>query len=483
MLMNKDIDWIDLATKAGYLYRSPHITGGMIYGPEGLTICDRVNKVIREEFEKEGFSLWSFSNRVAREDLEILSSLRSDNQESTFDESVHWVSRDVNTDLPREALRPAGESQVHPFWAQNIQSYRQFEDFGKIMIQQRFFRAPPKGHRTSTRFEYDVSEGHALFETPEEADAAMLKYLLRNEAIADKLGIPFIAVESPVWDNNHFNERSAYLCSILDGAVRLLGSAYNQGRNLSERFGISYQDKSGQRRTPHVADWGIGPFYPTMWHSRDENGFVFPFGIGSFDICLIQIGDSSEVSEYVGDLNTTLSEQGYRVKVDTNRKLGKCRQDWELRGYPIRIEVGEKELKDQDLPIWHRWEGQRYEPTNVPAMNLLPYLEDCKTRFAQYLIRRTQTIKDNAFVFSPDSDILSEAVSHGFVGVFNWCGQDSCIEAMYGGTNPRTQERENGLVSQGKFLGWNPHKRIDGECVSCGKSAHREGYWSRRKQI
>lgn len=119
----------------------------------------------------------------------------------------------------------------------------------------------------------------------------------------------------------------------------------------------------------------------------------------------------------------------------------------------------------------------------VSAENLLSYLDDCEKRFEEYLERKKETTKERALVFSSDSDTLSEAVSSGFVGLFNWCGQDSCIEDMYGETDPKTKERRNGLVSQGKFLGWNLHKIIDGECVACGESADREGYWSRRKQI
>lgn len=480
------IDWVDLASEAGYLYRSPNIVGGMIYTPEGQKICDSVNRIIREEFEEEGFSLWSFSNRVARSDLEIVSSSKSDQGKGGFEDYVHWVSRNIDGQdtLPREALRPAGESQIYPFWAKNIDSYRQFQDLGRVMLQQRFFRVPPKGHRTTTRLESEVSEGHALFEDKFGADEAMLRYLMRCENIADILGMPYVTVESPVWDNNHFNDRSMYQCSILDGAVRLFGSAYNQGTNLSKKFGISYQDKSNNRTTPHIADWGIGAFYPALWHSRDENGFVLPFDITPYHIHIIQIGDDAEVADYVNSIRSCLSENGYSSRVDVSKRVGKHRKEWELKGYPVRIEIGKRELEKKALPLWHRWKSEeRYSKTEISDELIVSYLDECRSDFKRYLHEKNQSIKDSSIIFSESARDLSDSVADGFVGMFHWCGDDRCIEKMYGLVNPETKEREGGLVAQGKFLGWNPRKKAEGSCVSCGNYAEKEGYWSRRKHI
>ena len=219
-------------------------------------------------------------------------------------------------------------------------------------------------------------------------------------------------------------------------------------------------------------------------HNRDENGFVLPFEISPFDIHIIKIGDSSEICKYVNSIKKALSERRYQVKIDSNGRLGKSRQEWELKGYPIKIEVGKREVENDDLPLWHRWKSkQKYAPESIPADNLLDYLDDCKSQFSEYLKRKTKKVLDQTLVNTSNPEDLKEIVSDGFVGVFNWCGNDKCIENMYGIQNLETKEREDGLVSQGKFIGWNPNKPIEGKCISCEESANREGYWSRRKHI
>jgi prolyl-tRNA synthetase len=80
MKNNKEIDWIDLATQAGYLYNAPHIKGGLIYGPEGNIVLNNVNNLIKKYFETEGFNLWSFPNRVAKKDLDILIHIKKTKQ-------------------------------------------------------------------------------------------------------------------------------------------------------------------------------------------------------------------------------------------------------------------------------------------------------------------------------------------------------------------------------------------------------------------
>jgi len=481
------LDWITLASEADYLYRSPNIKGGMIYSSEGNKVCDLVNKIIREEYESEGFSIWSFSNRVSRKDLDIISESISNEMDSSFNNSVHWIFR--NHDLSRvnvikEALRPSGESQIYPFWANFINSYRQLPDVGRIMLQQRFFRVPQKGHRSTTRLESDVSEGHALFETLDEANLAMNRYLIVCESIADLVGIPYVSVESPIWDNSHFNERSSYLCSIMDDSVRLFASAYNQGTNLSEKFGIKYNDKNGRMMVPHIADWGIGLFYPALWHNRDKNGFSLPFSITPFDIQLISINNNPETLIYAEKISNLLLNSGYRVKFEPSSDLIKLRKSWELKGYPIRLEVGPIEISDKSCSIWHRWDvDNNYSPDVLQLNNLLDHLSASKQSQKKYLLAKNIEIKNNKIISTYNVDDLKNAVFNGYIGSFNWCNSRSCIEKLYGSKDSITNKRVGGFVSIGKFLGWDFHKTESEKCVLCGSNSQKIGYWSRRRYI
>jgi prolyl-tRNA synthetase len=492
MKNNKEIDWIDLATQAGYLYNAPHIKGGLIYGPEGNIVLNNVNNLIKKYFETEGFNLWSFPNRVAKKDLDILSNSKSLEQESNFNNSVHWIFRDFDSHQKnktklkfQEALRPAGESQIYPFWANHINSYKQFDELGKILIQQRFFRTVPKGHRTATKFESDVSEGHALFKTYKEADDAMLKYFLKCQNISEVLCLPSIAIESPIWDNHHFNNRSMYLCSILDDAVRLFGSCYNQSTNLSKKFNIKYRNELNKEETPFIADWGMGAFYPTLWHNRDEEGFILPFKIAPSDIHISQIEDSTEISNYIRSLEFKLIENGYKTKrFLAKNKLGHDRKNWKLKGYPIRIEIGEREFKNKKLSLLQRWDKEsQNNPHKISPENIISYLKKCETEFRDYSKRNIDSIKEKRIIFSDKPILIKDLISEGYLVSFNWCGERNCIENMYGKIDEKTKKRDGGLISKGKFLGWDLEDKIENKCISCDKKARRKGYWSRRKNI
>jgi prolyl-tRNA synthetase len=477
----EESDWTKIAREAGYLFKAPHIKGGMIYNEESVYILNSLNNLILKEFSKEGFNLWSFPNRTSKKDVDILSLSKSKSKKDSFDKNLFKILINKRDSI-KEVLRPAGESQIYPFWSQIIRSYKQFLKEGRIILQQRFYRIPPHGQRKSTRLESEVSEGHALFQEKEETEKALFRYTKICKDISDFLGIPTLIVEAPIWDNNEFNDRAIYLCSILSKGVRLFGSIYNQGENLSSKFKIFYMNKKGEKQIPLICDWGMGIFYPFLWHSRDSKGFIIPFEIGKVDIQIIKISKTKRIDKFIKKICKKLEKEKYSINIEeAKNNLFEKRKKFILKGYPIILEIGKRELKSKNISVFIRWkEGKREE---VELKNLVKFLKNSKKEFKEYLIKKTEKIMNKKIVFCNCCTELKRVIDNGLIGKFNWCGEKECIQKMYGKKVIFTGKREGGLISKGKFLGWTPDKKVLGKCICCEKDSQKEGFWARREQI
>ncbi len=481
--MDKVPDWLDVAEQAGFIYRSPHIRGGTILSPQGTRLSKTLNQIMEEEFSKVGFSLWSFSCRVARMDLDPLSRFEVDEcSAGRFDKHLHWLLQGTDelsqndADKPTEALRPSGESQVYPFWSETLRSYKQLDSLGKVMLQQRFFRVPPTGHKISTKYEAEVNEGHAMFATAKEADHAMMEYLGICQSIADRMGISYVAVESPIWDNNPFNKRASYLCAIQEGGTRLFASAYNQGTALAEAFKIAFTDRDNMKKVPHIATWGSGMMYPLLWNCMDEQGFILPPEVSPIDVVVIPVTNDPDITRYVESIMEVLGKE-VSMEVLVNSSLSTRRRLASLRGYPLRLEVGKKEKGEGTVTAYVRWSPN--DPESVSLQRLPAYVKKASDSYGGYAHQRAQQVRNTHLDYCRKPSDVQDVMQKGLVGFFDWCGDRSCIESLYS-TGKTTESASPG---SGKFLGWNPYEHAVGKCIVCNKEAEKIAYWSRRVSI
>ncbi|MBD3202903.1 hypothetical protein GF327_01305 [Candidatus Woesearchaeota archaeon] len=489
--------WFDIAKGAGLIFIDDSISDGVIFSPYTCRLSEAIDDLIINAFAEQGFGKWEFPTRVGAQNLEMLSSVPDETGEAIdFLPHTHTIVRGdceqrvAQAQQPIEVLRPAGEAQIYPFWKNNVRSYRDLGTLlGRVLLQQRFYRVPSGGHSQFTKFERPVSEGHALHKTREEATHQMFQSIETLERLATMLGIPYLSVESPKWDNHPFNERMCYLLALLDEGVSLFGSAYNQGTILTERFGIQYQDRDSEFKTPFISTFGVGLLYKLMMTNLDQKGFILPPEVAPIEIVILPINpsNSSGIEDYVREVEDSLVARNFRVKIDRNmdERLYKRREKYEQIGVPIRLEIGKNEFESDNVSLYLRWEydeRQQLMEYKIGKEDLVDRVEQSLFDYSNWASKRNSSIIEERIVQCTNTGELREIVEGGKVGKFYWCGEADCINQMYGKKDHVSRARSEGSIGIGKFLGWDTHSEdvSENQCIQCSQAADKIAYWSKR---
>src|SRR3989344_4340019 len=490
-------DWFDTAIKAGFLNIDKGIKDGIILTPQGVFINRHLKDSVIAAFSNAGYREWEFPSRIAKSSLDLISSLMEKGKGTNFDERIHYIIKgDLETRIsqaenPTEALRPSGESQVLPFWSENIQSYRDLYDLGKILLPQKVFRVPFGKHKTLTQFERVSIEGYSLHQTDEHSTSEMFRNIEILRSIIDRLSIPYVYVEAPVWDRNPFNDRILNLRVIADRGTGLLASSYNQGRNLSEPFGIKYRDSENEVCTPCISTFGVGLFYQLLATHLFEDGFIIPPEVSPTQVIIIPIVTGEEnrcLLEYVRNIEQELSDKNIRVSIDKEYKqrLTKRREKYELSGVPIRVEIGKQELEQHNLAIYKRWvyEKGQLRKDIISRTELMEHILSSWIEYDAWSRAVTKQKENQNVQLTHSISDIAPLITQGKVAKFYYCGNRESIQRMYGERDNLTGEMISGLVGIGNFLGWNPEKETWEEtCVACGTKPTKVAYWSRRVSI
>lgn len=222
-----------------------------------------------------------------------------------------------------------------------------------------------------------------------------------------------------------------------------------------------------------------------------ENGFIIPPEVSPIQVAILPIINGEEdrhLLEYVRNIEQELSDNDIRFSVDMEYKQGltKRREEYELLGVPIRIEIGKQEIKQHSLAIFRRWahEKGKLKKNIISRTGLMEYISSSWADYnawSRSLIKQKEIQNIQLTLSFPDIVLL---VTQGKIAKFYYCGDRGCIQKMYGERDNLTGEMKSGLVGIGNFLGWLPTEKTDKErCIVCGDQPTKLAYWSRRVSL
>ncbi len=333
------------------------------------------------------------------------------------------------------AVRPTSETVIGHMWSKWIQSYR---DLPVLMNQWanvvRWEMRPRLFLRTT---EFLWQEGHTAHATREEADEEVMRMLEVYARFAeDVAAIPVIKGRKS--ESEKFAGAGAsYTIEAMMGDGRALqaGTSHHLGQNFARAFDITFQDEDGELKHCWTTSWGLSTRFlgaVVMVHG-DDQGLILPPRLAPVQIVIVPIWREDEekarVMEAVTKLQAALGE--FRVELDDRETQtpGFKFNYWELRGVPLRIEIGPRDIENQQVILARRDMPGREGKEPVPIDQVPAKAEAALEAVQQALFATAQEFLAAHTVEADDYDELIEAVSQGFALAW-WCGGTDCEERV-----------------------------------------------------
>ncbi|MBE5953097.1 MAG: proline--tRNA ligase [Lachnospiraceae bacterium] len=454
--------YTDVVTKAGLIdYTS--VKGCMVLKPAGYAIWELIQSQLDARFKATGVENVYLPMFIP----ESLLQKEKDHVEG-FAPEVAWVTHGgLNPLQERMCVRPTSETLFCDFYAKDIQSYR---DLPKVYNQWCSVVRWEKETRPFLRSrEFLWQEGHTAHATAEDAEARTIQMLnVYADFCEQVLAMPVIKGRKT--DKEKFaGAEATYTIEALmhDGKALQSGTSHNFGDGFAKAFGIQYTDKENKLQYVHQTSWGmttrlIGAVI--MVHG-DDSGLVLPPRVAPTQVMIVPIMQKKEgVLEKAAELKCMLSS--YRVKVDdSDKNPGFKFAEQEMRGIPLRVEVGPKDIEAGQAVVVRRDTREKY----VVAF------EDLNTKVGEILEQMQQDMFDRALAHREENthvatnwdeftDILEK--KQGFIKGM-WCGDQECEIAIKDKTGATTRcmpfEQEN----------------LGDVCVHCGKPAKKMVYFGK----
>ncbi len=454
--------YTDVCTKAELIGYS-HIKGFTIFKPAGYALWEAIQSHLDKRFKDTGvqnvYMPMLIPESLLAKEGELVSG---------FAPEVAWVTYGGTEPLTeRLCVRPTSETVFSDFYKDDVQSYR---DLPRLYNQWCSVVRWEKETRPFLRSrEFLWQEGHTIHATKEEAEERTQQMLnVYADFLAEDMAIPTIKGQKT--DKEKFaGAESTYTIEALmhDGRALQSGTSHFFGQKFAEAYDITFTDKDNKLKYVWQTSWGmttrvIGAMI--MVHG-DNRGLVVPPRISPVQVCIIPIQQrKAGVMEKAYELKEVLSN--FRVKVDDSDKSpGFKFAEQEMRGIPVRVEVGPRDIENGVCMVVRRDSGEKME---VKLDELASTIEKLLPQIQQDMYDRAKALMESKTYSAKDREEFSKTFEEktGFVKAM-WCGDRACeeeIKEKYGVTSrciPFEQEH------------------VADTCVCCGKPATKMVYWGK----
>src|SRR5512136_1184915 len=322
------------------------VKGMCVWFPFGFALKKNVYAIIRElldpDHQESQFPLLIPEGEFMKEAQHI----------KGFEDEVYWVTCGGTAPLEvKLALRPTSETAIYPMFKLWIRSHADLP----LRIYQivNTFRYETKHTRPLIRLREITSfkEAHTAHATWEEAAMQVEVAIQRYSEFYRRLAIPFLVSRRPAWDKFPGADYTMAIDVIMpDGRTLQVGTAHHLGSTFAKTYEITYEAEDGSQKLVSQTCYGISERCIAALISvhGDDKGLVLPWGVAPVQIVIVPIllGDKEKVLEVCKDLEQKLREAGLRVQLDTSdERPGAKFYTWEMKGVPIRLEVGPRDIE------------------------------------------------------------------------------------------------------------------------------------------
>lgn len=466
-ITSMDVDfaqWYTDIVKKAELIEYSTVKGAVILRPYSYAIWENIQAYLDKKFKETGHENVYMPMLIP----ESLLQKEKDHVEG-FAPEVAWVTHSGEEKLAeRLCIRPTSETLFCEHFSNIVQSYNDLpKKYNQWCSVIRMEKTTRPFLRTS---EFLWQEGHTIHETAEEAQEETIKMLnVYADMARDYLAIPVIKGRKT--DKEKFaGAEATYTIEALmhDGKALQSGTSHNFGQGFAEAFGIKFTGRDGKLQYVHQTSWGLSTrmIGAIIMVHGDDSGLILPPRVAPIQVVIVPVAQHKEgVLEKAEELREQISKYA-RVKLDaTDKKPGWKFSEYEMKGVPLRLEVGPKDIENNQVVLVRRDTREKIfvsmDDLEVKINELLTDLHNSMYEKALNNIETTTSV-----VTTPEE--MREAADHkpGFIKAM-WCGELECEEKI---------KEVYGLSSRCMPF---EQEKIAETCICCGKKADKLVYWGK----
>jgi prolyl-tRNA synthetase len=413
---NEIVELADLCDK-----RYP-IKGMNVWRPYGWTLMTHVDRLIREEMFKTNHKEVCFPLLIPESSFK-----KEEEHIEGFGSEVYWVTHAGLNELEeRWLLRPTSETAMYPVFSLWIRSHADLPLKTYQIVNT--FRYETKQTRAFIRVrEIHFFEAHTCHVDFDDAEKQIQEDKEIAERLFKKLSLPYIFSKRPEWDKFAGAFYTISIDVLMPSKRTLqLGSIHQYKDNFSKPYEISYETEDGAHAFCHQTTYGMSEriLGALIGIHGDNKGLVMPPEVAPVQVVIIPIifkDKSTPVIEACDNLNKKLKERNIRSHVD-NRDItpGNKYYDWELKGVPLRVEIGPKDLEKKEIILVRRDNGEKRSVSQDSSVKII----------IDELNKISQNLYDNAKKFLDKNvfrvQTIEEAKDLKGIVELPWCGTKDC---------------------------------------------------------
>ena len=432
------------------------VKGLYVWYPHGFAVRKRAYGILRDlmdrEHEETMFPLLIPETEFMKEATHI----------KGFEDEVYWVTHGGKNELDVPlALRPTSETAIYPMYSLWIRSHTDLPL--KLYQIVNTFRYETKHTRPLIRLREITSfkEAHTVHATREEAAAQVEVALGLYREFYDSLRVPVIVSRRPDWDKFPGADYTIAVDTIMpDGKTLQIGTVHMLGDHFSRTYEITYEDADGEQQYAYQTCYGISErsIAAIISVHGDDKGLVLPPEVAPIQVVIVPIivgKRRDEVLSAAAALEEELKEAGFVVRLDDrDMRPGAKYYHWEMRGVPLRIEIGPRDI-DANTVVAVTRDGQK---TKLDRRGVVEGVFSVLAGFREGLWETARQAMADRITVAATLEETAEAVKNG-VAVVHWCGSQECAEKIE-------------TAVDASILGSDIRSDLitvsDGPCVACG---------------
>ena len=460
--------YLDIVEKAALSDKRYPIKGMNVWTPYGWKIMTFIDKYIRRELDATGHDEVSFPLLIPETEFK-----KEKDHIKGFDSEVYWVTHAGLDKLDvRLVVRPTSETAMYPMFSLWVRSHQDLPL--KIYQIVNTFRYETKQTRPFIRVrEIHFFESHTCHDTEEDAQRQIEEDLEILKRIAKELCLPYYLLRRTDWDKFPGAYYTVGIDTVMPNHKTLqLGSVHHYRTNFSEPYNITYEDENGEHKYVHQTTYGMSErlLGAVISVHGDDKGLCLPPAVAPFEVVIIPIlgkNSKEQVSAAAVKMKEELESAGIRTKLDDrDDRPGSKYYDWEIKGVPLRLELGARDIENNVVTFARRDTGEKGTidvGTLVPGVKLIldeimKSMSEKAWKFQKEAITDLKSIED----IPKDEEDTKLRIYR-----FGWCGCAECGHKF---------EDDNDI----KILG-TPYIPEDykGKCIVCGKETDTPAYAAR----
>jgi len=461
--------YTDVVQRADLADYSP-VRGCMVVKPYGYALWENIQKALDQRFKQTGHENAYFPLFIPHSFIE-----KEAEHVEGFAPQLAVVTHGGGEKLEEPlVVRPTSEAIIGHMYAKWIKSYRDLP----VLINQwcSVVRWEMRTRLFLRTMEFLWQEGHTAHATYEEAEEEARRMLSIYADFAEKeAAIPVIQGRKS--DSERFpGALVTYTIEAMMGDRKALqsGTSHNLGQNFAKAFNIQYLDQNNRLQYCWTTSWGLSTRMVgaiVMAHG-DDQGLILPPRLAPIQVVIVPIHkNEAEKVQVMGAVEHIKKQLGDAVRWRVDDREGYTAgwkfNEWELRGVPLRIEIGPKDVAKDQVVVARRdllgKEGKQF----VPQVQLAREIPKLLEAIQQNLYERARTFKDEHTHEPKNYQEFKEAVEDGFALAY-WCGEEACEKAI--------QEETK---ATNRCIPLDGGKASGGKCIRCGNPAREKAIFAR----